>query len=111
MVTEVTKGDNIDFRSRIEEPVINWKIRATIWDEDDNVIRKATANSGGTDDQIQVTDLSNGEFVVHILKGETAGFLDVAQIEIQVEPPTGEVYTLLKDTIVLTPRKIDWVAP
>jgi len=111
MVTEVVKGDTIDFRSRIEEPIIDWKIRATIWDEDDNIIKKATANSGGTVDQVQVTDQANGEFIVHILKGETAGFLDVAQIEVEVEPPTGKVYTLLRDTIVFSPKKIDWTAP
>ena len=94
----------------MEEDITGWSIRAEIWDAEDNVIEKANALAGGDATQIEVTDIINGVFVVHIDAGETLNFLDVANIEVEVEV-AGKKFTVLKDAISFQCKRINWSTP
>ena len=107
------KGDSINWECDLNTNITDWKIRCEIWDEG-NCIKLATENSGGSDAEIEVTDATNGKFVLHVPKDETADFCNnEADIEIEVEntnDPT-EIYTVLQDTLDFKNQKITWTDP
>jgi len=110
MIDEIVKGDAIDFYCNMEEDITGWAIRAELWDAEDRVIEKGNALAGGDATQIEVTNLITGEFLVHIEPGETIDFLDIANIEVEVEV-NGKKYTVLKDGISFRCKRIDWTTP
>jgi len=109
-IANIVKGDNIDFECTIAENITNWKIRCEVYDGG-TPIKKATANSGGSDDQIEITDVINGKFTIKILKGETKDFNREANIEIECETNEDKIFTVYQNTIIFLPEKIDWVTP
>lgn len=111
MITELYKGDAINLRSTLGIPISGWKIRAEIWDSTGHFIKKATANSGGSDAEIQITNATTGVIVIYINTGETAAFDDTANYEVEAETLTGQVYTVVRDGIMFDPEKIDWTTP
>jgi len=110
MIDELVKGDSIDLRCDMGEDIAGWSIRCEIWDAVDGVIEKANSLSGGSDAQIEVTDETNGIFVIHILAENTIQFEDYANIEVEVEV-NGQKFTVLKDAISFQTKKIDWSVP
>jgi len=110
MIDEVVKGDSLDIRCDQGESIVGWTIRAEIWDGVGNVIEKGNTAAGGNDAQIEITDELNGIFIVHIGKGETLGFDDIANVEVEGEV-MGKKYTILKDAISFQPKRIDWTTP
>jgi hypothetical protein len=111
MISDIYKGDNIEFECNANEVITGWKIRCEIWDDATHDIKKATANSGGSDAQIKITDAAHGLFSIYILKGETTGFNDISYIEIEIETSDGKVSTVYRDTIKFSTEKINWVTP
>lgn len=116
MIETFVKGDSIDFNCEVkdEEDVIiditDYKIRFEMWD-DDNTLKKATTNSGGSDSQILITEPENGKFIIYIDKNETAEFSITPQIEVEIENAQGKKYTVLQDTIKLEDQRITWETP
>ena len=110
MIDEIVKGDSVDFVCNIGEDITGWFLRAEIWDEDDNVIEKANALAGGDATQIEITDILNGIFIIHVENEETKIFADVASIEIEAQI-LGKKYTILKDGISFQKKRIDWAVP
>jgi len=115
---KLTKGDSILFTCTINgiENLDNWKIRCEIYDDYQHSIKLATANSGGSDEQIKITDSENCKFEIYVPKDATADFDDIAYIEIEVESPDGQVQTLnireLPDgRFELKDQKITWTTP
>lgn len=118
MIDGIIKGDSVEFECKINENVANWKIRCEIWDKSIS-IKKATSNTGGSDDQIEITDALNGVFLIKLDKGETKDIGEVlrggnkylANIEIEVETPDGKVYTVYRDKIAFIKERITWTTP
>lgn len=113
MIDELIKGDTILLECKTGEDISNWKIRAELWDgvSAGVDIKKATANSGGSDSQIEVTDVIGGVFIIKINKGETTDIQDQANIEIEVETNEGAVYTVFKSIVKFNDEKIKWSTP
>jgi len=109
-LTNLIKGDSITFECNIAENIANWKIRCEIYNGKLS-IKKATANSGGSDSQIQITDAVNGKFIINIDKNETANADLNTKIEIEVETVDGKKYTIYQNTIVFIPDRIGWETP
>ena len=107
----LVKGDAITFEGNIGENITSWKIRAELFDEGTIDIKKATTNSGGSDLQIKITDAANGLFEVYIDAGQTTDINDTANLEIEVELPTGEIYTLYQNLLKMTNERIKWSTP
>jgi len=113
MIENLIRGDTIYFEVKADEDITNWKIRAQLWDSGSVDIKKATANSGGADSQIEVTNATDGVFLIKIEKGETTSVLDEANLEIEVETndsPT-KIYTVYRSIIKFTDEKITWSTP
>lgn len=109
----IIKGDTINLECTLDKDITNWKIRCQIDDEAGQCIKLATANSGGADDQIKITDASNGVFLIQVAKGQTTDFCDKGGIEIEVEntnTPT-EKFTVLKGQLEFESEKITWETP
>ena len=113
MLDGLIKGDTIYFEVKADEDITDWKIRAELWDSGSVDIKKATTNSGGADSQIEVTDATDGVFLIKIEKGETTSILDEANLEIECETndsPT-KIYTVYRAIIKFTTEKIIWTTP
>lgn len=81
----IIKGDSLQLECNIKEDITNWKIRCEIYDGTQK-IRLATSNvTGGSDNQIEVTDATNGIFLVKVKAGDTTDFADNSNIEIEVD--------------------------
>lgn len=111
MLNNIVKGDNINIEASLQQTITGWKIRCEIYDQNNHRIKLATLNSGGDDTQIQITEASTGKFVIYVPKDSTKCFEDKAQIEIEVENTSFEVYTVYQDEIQFKQQKIDWTSP
>ena len=110
MISELFKGDTIEFECEVNENISGWKIRAELY-ADKFSVKKATANSGGSDNQIKITDALNGKFSIYFDKNDTKNCPDIATLEIEMESVDGKVYTVYQDVIKFKEGKIDWVTP
>lgn len=119
MIIEGTvQGDTINLECSIDlesgETLTNWKIRCEIYDECQHSIKLATANSGGSTSQIEITDADEGEFTIKIAKTLTDNFDKRANIEIEVENSSGELFTPIigeENEIIFSKQKINWSTP
>ena len=113
MIEGLIKGDTILFECKIGEDITNWKIRAELWDDVSAGvdIKKATANTGGSDAQIEITDATGGVFIIKILKGETTEIQDQANLEIEIETNEEALYTVFKSIVKFNNEKIKWTTP
>jgi len=110
---ELVKGDSFSIEATLDRDMTNWKVRCEIYDEAGLYIQLATANSGGSDDDIEITDEANGVFLINVAKDTTTNFKDKAFIEIEVETndsPTKQ-YTIYQGEIDFKDEKIDWKEP
>lgn len=107
------KGNSADLEATLGGDITNWKIRAEIYDDSGQCIQLATANSGGSDEQIEITNSTNGEFTIKILKNKTTNFCDKGFIEIEVETDDApsKLITIAKDDIEFVDKKITWTDP
>ena len=108
---QLIKGDSITFECNVDEDITDWKIRAELWDSESVDIKKATANSGGSDAQIEITIASEGIFELKIDKAETTDIANQANLEIEMETNEGKIYTVYKSIIVFIAEKIKWDTP
>lgn len=109
---DIVKGDSIDFTCTITDTDISgWKLRCEIYDSGDNSIKLATANSGGSDLQIEVTDATTGKFIIHVAKAATINFKDTARIEIECEITAEKLITCYQSVIAFNRNKITWTTP
>jgi len=111
MLSGFVKGDSIELEITANVDITDWKIRCEIYDDCTNSIKLATSNSGGSDDQIEVTDATNGVFLVKVAKGETTDFKDQSFIEIEREDVDGKILTIYQDTIQFKNERITWTSP
>jgi len=109
-ITNVVRGDSITFECNIGENITDWKIRCEIYNGTQS-IKKATANSGGSDNQIKITNPITGEFIINIDKGETKDMCIDTDIEIEVETADNKLYTVYKNKISFNSQRIDWATP
>lgn len=105
------KGDSIDLPCTVNEDLTGAKIRVELYDKLLNSIKLATANSGGSNTQIEITDPSNGKFTIYIPKDETDCFADKAFIEIERENSNGKIKTFINRHISLKNNELDWETP
>lgn len=110
-ISNITKSDTINLEADLNTNMIGWSIRCEIYDNSGNCIRLATANTGGSDDQIEITNEANGIFLIKVLKTLTKCFDDKSFIEIEVETDGGEIHTVHQGEILFKKERIDWVTP
>ena len=106
MLEDIYKGDSIEFECTADENITDYKIKCAVWDKA-VLISKATANAGGADTQIKITNAVTGIFSVYIIKGETASMERISQIEIEMETPGGKSYTVYREYINFQDSKIN----
>ncbi len=82
-----------------------------VFDNCNNSIKLATANSGGSDDQIEITDVTNGVFLVKVAKNLTTDFDDKSFIEIEREDANEKILTPYQASIKFKTQKIIWTDP
>ena len=111
MIEGLIKGDSIIFECNVDEDITDWKVRAELWDDGSIDIKKATANSGGSDAQIEITNATDGVFLIKIEKGETTNIVDQTNLEIEMETNEGKIYTVYQSIVKFTNEKITWVIP
>lgn len=110
---KLVKGDSFGLEGNLDVAITDWKIRCEIYDDVGQAIKLATENSGGSDDEIEITDGTNGIFVINVAKGLTDNFSDKGFIEIEVETndiPTKR-YTIHQGEISFKKQRIDWETP
>lgn len=117
-ISGVVRGDTINLECNIElssgQSLNDWKIRCEIYDTKGHCIQLATSNSGGSSDQIEITDASNGDFLIKVTKELTECFEKKSNIEIEVENEDEEVFTPIpgeENFIIFTKQKITWETP
>ena len=111
--TPLIKGDAVDLEATLGEDITNWKLRVEIYDDAGQCVRLATANTGGADSQVEITNASDGIFLIKIPSNATLNFCDKGYIEIQAETdddPT-KIITLAKDDFELVEKRITWTTP
>ena len=131
IINGITKDDTLVLECKIPEDIFGWKIRAEIYDESTNRLRFATANTGGSDDQIELISSSVTEsvFLIKIPSGETNIFrgnslsntLDSdeivrAMIEIEIDTTQivagkPEIITIFDGFIDFKQQRIKWTDP
>jgi len=110
---KLIKGDSFSLEGTLDVNITDWKIRCEIYDESGNSIKLATANSGGSDDDIEITDAENGIFVINVGKDETTNFDKKSFIEIEVETDDAvtKQFTAHQGQIEFEKQRIDWKIP
>lgn len=107
------KGDNIKWEGTLGLDITGWKVRCELYDREGVSIKLATANSGGSNDQIEITDASNGVLLIKVPKTVTENISDRAFLEVEFETadsPT-EIYTGLADEVKFKCARINWETP
>lgn len=108
----IVKGDTIDFECTVSsEDITGWELRAEIYDNDGNSIKKANNLAGGSNTQIEVTNASGGEFTIHIDAGDTTSFKSRARLEIEAQTHDGKIFTVYKAVIKFRSENITWDTP
>lgn len=120
MRIEAKKGDSIDINGSVAQDITGWSIRAEIWDNTTaaispfgpNSIKKATSDiTGGAVDQIEVTNVTTGTFIIYVDAGETTSMKGDIMLEIEVEDntsPTRKRFTIYRDFIHLFDEQLTW---
>ena len=111
MLSNFVKGDTIQLEITTNTNITGWKIRCEIYDKSGNSIQLATANSGGSDEQIEITDVTNGIFVITVAKDLSDNFDNNAFIEIEREDSDETVLTIYQDDFKFIDEKISWTSP
>ena len=109
----IVKGDTILLEGTLGEDITNWKIRCEIYDDCSNSIKLATGNSGGSNDQISITDATNGVFLITVAKDLTTCFDDKSFIEIEMETDDtpSQQFTVQQGEIDFAKEQITWKTP
>lgn len=115
MITLI-KGDSSVLEWTIDTDITGWKIRVEIFDDCKNSLKLATLNSGGSDDQVKITNATSGKFEVYLIQDATKNFEDKAKIEIEVETTNTvggnpEKLTLMQKDIEFLKQRITWTTP
>jgi len=110
VIDPLVKGDTVEFECEVSEDITGWKIRAELYSGGFSV-KKATSNTGGSDNQIKVIDAPNGRFIIHFDQNETKNCPDTVTLEIEMETLGGKVYTVYQGLIRFKKGKIDWLVP
>ena len=110
-IDKIPKGDNINLEATFDGIITNWKIRCEIYDDCGNCIKLATANTGGSDSQIEITDGANGVFIIKVAKNQTTNFDKKSFIEIEMESDTEELHTPHQGEINFKDERITWITP
>lgn len=105
------KGDSIELEITANVNITGWKLRCEIYDNAGSSVQLATVNSGGNNDQIEITNATDGVFLVKVAKGLTNNFENEAFIEIEKEDATGKVLTIYQGDIFFKDQKINWENP
>ncbi len=108
------QGDTLFFDFIIDEDITGWKIRAEFYDKDGNSVQMANTASGGSDAQIEITDLgTESDFTVKVAKNLTDDFDNTCYIEVEVEDTSSptNLYTVFKGEVNLKTQKITWTTP
>lgn len=111
------KGKTIQIQSTIDEDTTDWKIRAELHDVAGHSIKLATANSGGSDDEIKKTvEGATSVFIIKVPSGTTTNWDD--KVTLEIEADTGEtvggkaeIVPLYNDEFELEETKINWTDP
>lgn len=111
MLEGLIKGDTIELEITANTDITSWKIRCEIYDNNSNSIKLATENSGGGDNQINVTDPTNGIFLITVAKNLTTSFDNNSLIEIEREDADGKLLTIYQDELKFNDEKITWTSP
>jgi hypothetical protein len=112
-IKPIVKGDSFQLEGTLDAIITGWKIRCEIYDECGKYIKLATANSGGADEQIEITDGTNGVFLITVAKNLTTCFDKNSFIEIEAETndsPT-KIFTINKGEIIFIDERITWETP
>lgn len=113
-----TRGDTIQLEVTIDDDITNWKIRAEIYDDENESIQIASAEAGGSTSQITKTLMTatKSTFLLNFASGDTDNIADKAYLVIQVD--TGatingqpELLTIFKTELIFTDRQITWSTP
>lgn len=105
------KGDTLKFYKRVNFDLTNYKIRAEVFDISGRSLKLANTAAGGADTQIKVTSAVKGRFTVIIPAGNMYFWNDQSWVEIQIESPIGEIFTIDKEYLNTAYRKINWQTP
>jgi len=108
-IVDVFTGDNLVFICKVNVDITDCEIRAELWDDLGEYVRKATSNvEGGGSDQIEIIDLTAGRFKVHIAQGETTDFSRDARLQIKLTTSDLKEHTIAEHRLTFQTRKIDW---
>jgi hypothetical protein len=105
------KGDTIELEITANTDITEWKIRCELYDNEGNSIKLATLNSGGGNSQIEVTDATNGVFIITVAKDLTDNFNNKSFIEIEREDANEKVLTIYRNEIEFQDEQITWTTP
>jgi hypothetical protein len=107
------QGDTIRQPFKINADITGFKIRAEFFDKDGNSVRMANVSSGGSVDEIIVTDAINGEFTVIIAKNLTDGFDNKCWLEVEIEDTSSptNLYTVFKGEYDVKKQQLTWTTP
>lgn len=105
------KGDSIELEITANTDITDWKIRYEFYDKEGNSVQGATSNSGGSDDQVEVTDASDGVFLIKVAKNLTTNFENQAYLEIEREDADEKIKTIFQGEIEFKDEQITWSSP
>ena len=109
---EFVKGDTIELEITANTDITGWKIRAEFYDVNGSSVKLASANSGGSDDEISIDNVSEGVFTIMCPAGATTGFDNQSFLEIEREDANGKILTILsKSSINMLDEQITWTDP
>lgn len=108
---QITKGDSVLIDCKLNKNIEGFKIRCEIYDNDNNSLKLANEDSGGSDSQIEMVNPAIGEFTIYITKDTTENFNTNSYIEIELEDSDGKVLTIYEDKFKFEEEELNWTIP
>ena len=91
---KIYRKNSIDIGVHVNVDLSDYKLHVEIFDRFYSSLKLNTENNGGSDDEIElVTDGEDGDFVLHIAKGQTELFHLYSYIEIILIDEDGKEFT------------------
>jgi len=106
-IIDIFKGDDVQFVCKVNTDLTDCELRAELWDDFSNYVRKATGNVPGGS-QIVITNAVEGRFTIYIERGDTTDFNRETKMQIKLTTSDYKEHTISEHALTLQDKKIDW---
>ncbi len=105
---EFVLGDTFNLDCKVNINLTGYKIRCSIKDVSGNLVSLGTANTGGSDSEINIYNPASGNFMIICAKDLTDDFDNDIYITIELENTSSQVRTMIDKKVYFSKDRLTW---